>query len=157
MDQMCGVNVMYDVGKILSAGGSQDYTDSQATKLTHLISITDPGKPATVERGPDMAFARGFANGVVLPDGKVVVTGGQARSLVFTDIDSVLAAEMFDPATKTWNQLASAAIPRNYHAVSILLPDGTVFVGGGGMCPAAQGDNLDWWYVLGSLLLSYQH
>lgn len=157
MDQMCGVNVMYDVGKILSAGGSQDYTDSPATKMTHLISITDPGTPATVERGPDMAFARGFANGVVLPDGKVIVTGGQARSLVFTDVDSVLIAEMFDPATKTWSQLAAAAVPRNYHSVSILLPDGTVFVGGGGMCPAAQGDNLDWWYVQVQSLLRILH
>ena len=146
MDQMCGVNVMYDVGKILSAGGSQDYTDSAATKASHLISITDPGVPATVERVPDMAWARGyvgpqtflteadffhsFANGVVLPDGKVIVTGGQLRSAVFTDIESVLVPEMFDPATKTWIQLAPAAVPRNYHSVSILLPDGTIFVGG---------------------------
>ncbi|KAH6616458.1 kelch domain-containing protein [Boeremia exigua] len=144
MDQMCGVNVMYDVGKILSAGGSQDYTDSAATKSAHLISITDPGVPATVEKVQDMAWARGFANGVVLPDGKVIVTGGQLRSQVFTDVDSVLVPEMFDPSTKSWTQLAPAAVPRNYHSVSILLPDGTVFVGGGGMCPAAQGDNLDW-------------
>lgn len=144
MDQMCGINIMYDVGKILTAGGSQDYTDSAATKAVHLISITDPGIPATVERAPDMAWARGFANAVVLPDGKVVVTGGQLRSAVFTDVDSVLVPEMFDPVTKTWTQLASAAVPRNYHSVGILLPDGTVFVGGGGMCPASAGDNLDW-------------
>ncbi|KAJ8115897.1 hypothetical protein OPT61_g2564 [Boeremia exigua] len=144
MDQMCGVNVMYDVGKILSAGGSQDYTDSAATKSAHLITITNPGTPATVEKVQDMAWARGFANGVVLPNGKIIVTGGQLRSAVFTDINSVLVPEMFDPSTKSWTQLAPAAVPRNYHSVSILLPDGTVFVGGGGMCPAAQGDNLDW-------------
>ncbi|KAI8930934.1 hypothetical protein NX059_011949 [Plenodomus lindquistii] len=144
IDQMCGTNVMYDVGKILSAGGSQDYTDSPGTKLAHRISITDPGVPATVEQMPDMNFARGFANSVVLPSGQVIVTGGQLRSLVFQDTDSVLVAEMWDPVTGAWNQLAPAAVPRNYHSVSILLPDGTVFVGGGGMCPAAQGDDLAW-------------
>ncbi|KXH63527.1 hypothetical protein CNYM01_14033 [Colletotrichum nymphaeae SA-01] len=144
MDQMCGVNVMYDVGKILAAGGSQDYTDSDATKAAHLISITDPGVPATVETLPDMNFARGFANAVVLPDGKVVVTGGQPRSLVFTDTNGVLVPELWDPKTRAWTPMAAAVVPRNYHSVSILLPDGTVFVGGGGMCPAAQGSDLSW-------------
>ncbi|KAH9878144.1 hypothetical protein J1614_003361 [Plenodomus biglobosus] len=144
MDQMCAVNVMYDAGKILSAGGSQDYSNSPATTMTHRITITDPGVPATVEVLADMHFARGFANAVVLPSGQVLVTGGQTRTIVFTDIDSVLVPELWDPKTETWTQLAPAAVPRNYHSVSLLLPDGTVFVGGGGMCPAAQGDNLAW-------------
>ena len=30
--------------------------------------------------------------------------------------------------------LAAAAIPRNYHSVALLLPDGRVFSGGGGLC-----------------------
>ncbi|KAF4849494.1 Galactose oxidase [Colletotrichum siamense] len=144
MDQMCGVNVMFDVGKILTAGGSQDYTDSDGTKAAHLITITDPGVPATVETLPDMNFPRGFANAIVLPDGKVIVTGGQRRSLVFTDTDSVLIPEIWDPKTRGWTQMAPATVPRNYHAVGILLPDATVFVGGGGMCPAAQGSDLSW-------------
>ncbi|KAF2027487.1 galactose oxidase [Setomelanomma holmii] len=109
------------------------YTDSAATTATHLISITDPGKPATVEKMPNMAWARGFANAVVLLNDQVIVSGGQARSAVFADLESVLIPELFDPVRKTWMQLASAAVPHNYHSVSLLLPDGTVFVGGGGM------------------------
>ena len=81
-----------------------------------------------------MAFPRGFANGVVLPDGTVLVTGGQRRSLVFTDTDGILYAELFNPVTKTWRTLAPEAVPRNYHAISILLPDARVFTGGGGLC-----------------------
>ncbi|KAJ8111269.1 hypothetical protein OPT61_g6097 [Boeremia exigua] len=137
-DAMCGIFVMYEPGKILTAGGSPDYTNSDANNRAHLISIGDYGQPATVERAPDMAYPRGFANAVVLPDGTVLVTGGQRRSLVFTDDAGILQAELFNPATKSWRTLAAEAVPRNYHSVSILLPDGRVFSGGGGLCYTAQ-------------------
>ncbi|KAH6672737.1 hypothetical protein F5X68DRAFT_175013 [Plectosphaerella plurivora] len=143
-DQMCGINVMFDAGKILSAGGSADYNDSPALTEAHVITLGEPGVAPSVTRTSDMAFGRGFANAVVLPDGKVVVTGGQKRSLVFTDIDSALVPEMWDPNTGAWTQMAAAQVPRNYHSVGILLPDGTVFVGGGGMCPAAPDSDLSW-------------
>jgi galactose oxidase len=135
-DAMCGIFVMYEPGKILTAGGSSDYTDSDANKRAHIITIDEVNKPAKVERAPDMAYPRGFSNAVVLPDGTVLVTGGQRRSKVFTDDDGILWAELFNPATKSWKTLAPQAVPRNYHSVSILLPDGRVFSGGGGLCYA---------------------
>ncbi|CAN8097958.1 unnamed protein product [Discula destructiva] len=138
-DAMCGVFVMYEPGKILSAGGSPDYTESNATARAHITTIDAPDTNATVERVADMAFPRGFANAVVLPDGQVLVTGGQKRSVVFTDTDSVLEAEMFDPATGNWTTLAAEEFGRNYHSVSTLLPDGTVFSGGGGLCYVKAG------------------
>jgi galactose oxidase len=137
-DAMCGIFVMYEPGKILTAGGSPDYTNSDANNRAHLISISEYGQSAIVERAPDMAYPRGFANAVVLPDGTVLVTGGQRRSMVFTDDAGILQAELFNPATKSWKTLASEAVPRNYHSVSILLPDGRVFSGGGGLCYTAQ-------------------
>nr|6RYX_A Chain A, Kelch domain-containing protein [Colletotrichum graminicola M1.001] len=135
-DAMCGVWVMYDAvaGKIFSAGGSPDYTDSPATQRAHITTIGEPNTPAEVERVADMGFPRGFANAVVLPDGQVLVTGGQRMSLVFTNTDGILVAELFNPETREWKQMAPMAVPRNYHSVSILLPDATVFSGGGGMC-----------------------
>lgn len=66
--------------------------------------------------------------------GKILITGGQGWAQGFTDIDPVFAPELFDPATKTFTELAPEAIPRNYHSVSILLADGTVLSGGGGLC-----------------------
>ncbi|CZT47237.1 related to galactose oxidase precursor [Rhynchosporium secalis] len=138
-DAMCGVNVMYEPGKILSTGGSQSYTNSPAVALTHITTITEPNLPSRIEPVPSMAYPRGFANGVALPDGSVLVTGGQRKSLVFTDTDGILFPELFNPATKTWTTLAAEAVPRNYHSVSILLPDGTVFSGGGGLCYVAGG------------------
>ncbi|KAL4728723.1 hypothetical protein ACLX1H_003122 [Fusarium chlamydosporum] len=133
---MCGIFVMYDAlnGKILSAGGAPDYTNANANKHAHITTIGEAYKPATVKRVADMAFPRGFGNAVVLPDGTVLVTGGQRKSLVFTNTDGILVPELYSPATNKWTQLAPHAVPRNYHSVSILLPDATVFIGGGGLC-----------------------
>jgi galactose oxidase len=133
-DAMCGVNVMYDIGKIFSAGGSQYYRLAPGLKTAHLIEINEVGQPATVERLPDMHHARAFANAVVLPDGKILVTGGQGWAEGFTDKEPVFISELFDPVAKTFTELAPEAVPRNYHSVSILLADGTVFSGGGGLC-----------------------
>ncbi|KAF4993329.1 hypothetical protein FDECE_13444 [Fusarium decemcellulare] len=133
-DAMCGPNCMYDVGKILSVGGAQNYDNSAAIARAHLITIQDPYTPASVERLPDMHHARAFANSVVLPDGTVLVTGGQTYARVFTNTNAVLTPELFDPVKKTFTELAPASVPRNYHSISILLADGTVFNGGGGLC-----------------------
>jgi len=133
-DAMCGINVMYDIGKIFSTGGTQYYDNSPATARSHITTIKNVNEPALVERVADMSAPRAFGNGVVLPDGTVVVTGGQRTAHVFTDTAGILAAEMFNPVKKTWTRLASAAVARNYHSVSLLLPDGTVFSGGGGLC-----------------------
>lgn len=43
---------------------------------------------------------------------------------------------MFDPTKKTFRQLAPMKTPRNYHSTALLLPDGRVFAGGGGLCHA---------------------
>jgi galactose oxidase len=133
-DAMCGVNVMYDVGKIFSAGGSQYYDRAPGLNVAHLISIDQVGAPAVVEQLPNMRYARAFANVVVLPDGKILITGGQGWAQGFTDYEPVFVPELFDPVAKTFTELAPEAIPRNYHSVSILLADGTVFTGGGGLC-----------------------
>jgi galactose oxidase len=133
-DAMCGVNVMYDVGKIFSAGGSQYYHKAPGLRVAHLIEIDKVGVPAKVKKLPNMRYARAFANAVVLPDGKILVNGGQGQAEGFTDLEPVFIPELFDPATNTFTEMAPEAVPRNYHSVSLLLPDGTVFTGGGGLC-----------------------
>jgi hypothetical protein len=42
----------------------------------------------------------------------------------------VKQAELFDPTTKKWKPMATAARPRTYHNTAMLLPDGRVLVGG---------------------------
>ncbi|KXJ88743.1 hypothetical protein Micbo1qcDRAFT_150644 [Microdochium bolleyi] len=140
-DAMCGMWVIYDAveGKIWSGGGSPEYTNSDAITDAHITTITNPYQPARVQQVAALPRARGFGNVAVLPDGTILVSGGQARSMVFTDTNSVLVAELYDPAKNTWRTLAAAKTPRNYHSISLLLADGSVLTGGGGLCWTAQG------------------
>lgn len=92
------------------------------------------GSQVQAARTGDMEHARGFSNSVVLPDGKVAVFGGQSYPVPFSDATSVLTPELWDPSTGSFTPLATMAIPRNYHSVANLLPDGRVFSGGGGLC-----------------------
>ncbi|KAH7074715.1 hypothetical protein BKA63DRAFT_414728 [Paraphoma chrysanthemicola] len=138
---MNGNAIMYDApaGKILTAGGAPDYENSDARTNAYVITIGTPRTNPTVTKTQNMAYARSFANGVVLPDGTVFVTGGQARAKPFVDATAAFVPELWDPATGTWSQLNPMAVPRTYHSVAILLPDGTVFQGGGGLCgPCTQ-------------------
>ncbi|KUM41111.1 discoidin domain-containing protein [Arthrobacter sp. EPSL27] len=139
-DAMNADAVMYDVGKILTVGGSPDYDNSVATARAYTIDIN---KTVTVTRTADMAFTRSFATGVALPDGQVLVLGGQPNPVVFTDTGARMSPEIWNPATGKWTTLAPMAIPRTYHSVATLLPDGRVFVGGGGLCNTCTTNHLD--------------
>ncbi|WP_404954519.1 discoidin domain-containing protein [Streptomyces sp. 147326] len=131
-DAMTGNAVSYDIGKLLTLGGSPAYQDSPATRRAYTVSVS--GSQAQAARTGDMEHARAFSNSVVLPDGKVAVFGGQAYPVPFSDATSVLTPELWDPATGSFTPLASMAVPRNYHSVANLLPDGRIFSGGGGLC-----------------------
>lgn len=129
---MTGNAVAYDIGKLLTLGGSPAYQDSPATRSAYTVGIS--GTQVQAARTGDMEHARAFSNSVVLPDGKVAVFGGQAYPVPFSDATSVLTPELWDPATGTFTPLATMAVPRNYHSVANLLPDGRIFSGGGGLC-----------------------
>ena len=136
-DSMNGNAVMYDAvaGKILAVGGAPSYDGSVATSNAHIITVgSSPGSQPTVQRIANMAYARAFHNGVILPTGQVVIIGGLSFARVFNDDTSILYPELFDPTTQSFTKLAPMTVPRNYHSVALLLPDGTVFSGGGGLC-----------------------
>ncbi|RVU83733.1 DUF1929 domain-containing protein [Leucothrix sargassi] len=133
---MNGTTVMYDAGKILKTGGAQAYDGLPgaypATKSSYIIDInTDT---AAVQQVQDMSFGRAFHNSVVLPNGEVFVSGGMEAPIGFSDEDAVLIGEIWNPNTRTWTQTAPMVKPRTYHSVSLLLNDGRVLVGGGGLC-----------------------
>jgi galactose oxidase len=141
-DSMNGTAVMYDAGKILTLGGSPHYQDSNATSNAHVVTIGATGAVAA-RKVASMQYARAYHNSVVLPDGKVLVAGGQAYAVPFSDNTSVRNAELWDPATETFTTMAAAGVPRNYHSVATLLPDGRVFVGGGGLCGNCSTNHAD--------------
>ena len=149
-DAMNGNAVMYDIGKILVVGGAPAYqdagsvTNTQATNRAYTLDISGgPTRPVLSARSSDMAYARAFSNSVVLPDGEVLVLGGQQHPQPFTDSGGVLSPELWDPATGKFTVMAPEAIPRNYHSVAVLLPDGRVFSGGGGLCGSCTTNHLN--------------
>jgi hypothetical protein len=55
---------------------------------------------------------------------------GQGANALFVSNDPVLFPSLYDPYAKTYKALAPSLIPRMYHSVSTLLPDGTVLIAG---------------------------
>ena len=52
----------------------------------------------------------------------------------------MLTPEIWNPATGQWRVAADMSVPRNYHSLALLLPDGRVLAGGGGL---GGGDHRD--------------
>ncbi|MFP2931343.1 galactose oxidase-like domain-containing protein [Pyxidicoccus sp. 3LG] len=119
-----GTAVMYDEGRVLIVGGS-DPPKATAEVINLLAS-----SPAWAATGA-MSKARRQLNATVLPDGKVLVTGGSSGSGFDNASRPVRAAELWDPATGRWTVMASESRYRGYHSTAVLLPDGRVLSAGG--------------------------
>jgi galactose oxidase len=131
------ITVVYDIGKLLKAGGNPSYDRATpaywpSSQYSYLIDFN--GFPTVTKVAP-MKYPRNFANGVVLPDGTIFVAGGLDNAKGFSDDGKILPAELFDPRTRTWKELPATAVARPYHSIAVLLPDARVLVGGGGLCP----------------------
>jgi len=131
---MTGDAQLYDVGLIMKTGGSPAYQDANAEANTYIININNGTAGVTVTKVAPMAYPRAFANGVVLPNGEVVIIGGQTYPVPFSDATAVLIPEIWNPVTQVFRQLQPMQTPRVYHSTGILLSDGRVYEGGGGQC-----------------------
>ena len=127
-----GSAVMYAPGKVLVMGG-----DSPPKNTAEVIDL-NAASPSW--RAVDsMQFGRRHHNATLLPDGKVLVTGGTAAPGFNDPSGHVDAAELWDPATEDWTTLASSSgIPRVYHSAALLLPDGRVLSTGGNGFPQTE-------------------
>ena len=121
-------------GTVLIAGG--DVPSGPGARGSAHAALFDPVSAAWRFTGRMVVTRLGHA-GTLLPDGRVLVTGGK----VFGGPDSspFASAEVYDPATGAWTAVADMTIARSAHAVT-LLPDGRVLVTGG---EAAGGSPLD--------------
>ncbi len=127
------VGVMYDEGKILVAGGAVDGSSSAVgTNQVKIIDINGATPQQTTQTS--MHHSRQFANGVVLPTGEVMVIGGNTSGIEFSDSGTIFTPEIWNPSDGSWRQVADMAVPRNYHSVALLMFDGRVWSGGGGLC-----------------------
>ena len=127
IDRSYGGHALFDVGKILVAGGGGSSADARVVN----ISGATPQVTATAP----MANGRRQHNLTVLADGTVLATGGNSSGQSLVDLNNgVYAAELWNPATGTWRTLAAEQATRQYHSTALLLPDGRVLSSGGGIC-----------------------
>ena len=139
-----GTSVMYDQGKVLIATGHELVGPNTfvPSKFAETFNLNDSS--ANWEFTSDLTFGRVHATSTLLPDGKVLVTGGtqcSGTNSINCDAGAALKPELWDPATRMWTAMAEvpSRTPRVYHSVALLMPDARVLVGGGGL-PAATGE-----------------
>ena len=121
--------------RVLIAGGSSTYwspSEAGALRTAEWIDLSAPSP--TWQALPDMNVARDHLNSVLLPDGRVLIMGGWESP---PDGGPV---EIFDPEDPTAGfQIGpNMKYGRGYHSAAILLPDGSVIMGGdpnGGTTP----------------------
>ncbi len=134
-----GSAVMYEPGKILILGGGGNVTEDPIspyylpTATAEMIDLNSP-VPAWSTIQP-MNFRRRHPNATLLPDGKVLVTGGNAGHghNNLDRVNAVHTAELWNPVTQAWSVLAASdpVFRRIYHSSALLLPDGRVITAGG--------------------------
>ncbi len=123
--------------RVMTVGGVQP----QVIQLNPPASGSTPTwENAGTRQGAAAGKRRNYVCPVYLPTGEIFVSGGINGT---DDDDAVKTPEIFTPninwtdleyqsgAVGTWQTLNEAAsIPRNYHSVALLLPDGSVFASG---------------------------
>ena len=123
--------VMFAPDQVLQVGGGHFSANGNvpASPLASIIDISGANPVITPTQSPNLA--RAWADTTLLPTGEVVLSGGsQINNSLNQGHHSV--SEMWDPDTGEWTLLADEEDIRLYHSQTVLLPDGTIYSGGGG-------------------------
>ncbi len=107
-------------GKVLVSGGLMSV---DATATAPSAELYDPATGNFTPTG-SMTEARERHTATLLPDGRVLIVGGNSVT------DTLTSAEIYDPLTGSFAVPGSMGTPRSTHTAT-LLPDGTVLVAGG--------------------------
>src|SRR5256885_3932366 len=108
--------------KTVDPQNNQDLTIARSTSLAP-AALT--AAPFTFGNIGSLATTRAGHTATLLPNGKVLVAGGQG-----TGVNLLSSAELYDPASGTWSATGSMTTARYLHTAT-LLPNGKVLVAGG--------------------------
>jgi len=117
-------------GEVLAVG----FKPFSALPVPSFLEKYDPvANVWTLKNSP--APLRSRAKAVQLPDQKILVMGGQKEQAIDpTPVNNwgyMNLTDQFDPQTDSWRRLANMNWKREYHAITVLVPDGRVMAVGG--------------------------
>jgi hypothetical protein len=112
---------------MIIGGGPYDMHNQAGATASTAIADLGAAAPAYV-RAADLHMARMHLCATLLPDRTVLVNGG--AMMEETAAQAALGAEIHDPATGEWRMAAESRVPRLYHSVALLMPDGSVVTAG---------------------------
>lgn len=131
--------VARDRGTVYKFGGSEG--SAGVSNAIMKIDLNDP-EPFWGYEQVTMLHARADCNILVLPDGRIAIVGGSSQQHHYQEEGSgVNTVEIFDPDTLERLISPLMARPRMYHAIAILLPDGSLLIAGGQYRPDGSGQN----------------
>src|SRR5678815_3342989 len=114
-----------DAPSLTSFSGQVPYVPRVALAcLVALFVLAPAGRADTFVNTGSLGTVRTAQTSTLLPNGKVLVTGGQGAG------NAVASAEIYDPSTGVWTATGSLATAR-YYQTATLLPNGKVLVAGG--------------------------
>jgi hypothetical protein len=111
-------------GRVMVTGGNTSVGNGYNTKLAE---VYDPGTNSWSTTGSTTNGRSAGHTATLLPDGRVLVTGGVNANVCTFDT----TAEVYDPGTGTWSFTGSLAAAR-YYGTATRLANGKVLVNGGG-------------------------
>ena len=102
-----------------------------STLLLALALAPNVGGAASWVNTGSLNIPRSYHTATLLPNGKVLVAGGQ------TNLNGLVSAEWYDPAAGTWRNTGSLGTARGRHTAT-LLTNGLVLVAGGNPTTASS-------------------
>ena len=111
-----------------------------------MIELYDPGS-GNWSLGANAAVTRSQPEVALLPTGQVFVAGGKLEdtnpSIPTNAYGQTRLTDLYDPAANSWRRCADMAWFREYHATTLLVPDGRVITTAGTGGPANPGVSND--------------
>jgi hypothetical protein len=112
---------------MIIGGGPYDmHNQAGATASTAIADLTAPAPQYTP--AANLHMARMHLCATLLPDHTVLVNGG--AMMEETAAQASLGAEIYHLDTGRWEMAADSRVPRLYHSVALLMPDGKVVTAG---------------------------